>query len=86
MESLPSMQEGYAAGGKCMYADVCERACVFKRNNGRLKNKLIKMITPGGGFEGTGIENRCLFFFFFFTLNLIIVDLQFCVNFCCTAK
>ena len=69
-----------------MYADVCERACVFKRNNGRLKNKLIKMITPGGGFEGTGIENRCLFFFFFFTLNLIIVDLQCCVNFCCTAK
>lgn len=69
MESLPSMQEGYAAGGKCMYADVCECACVFKRNNGRLKNKLIKMITPGGGFEGTGIENRCLLFFFYFKLK-----------------
>lgn len=63
MESLLSMQEGYAVGGKCVYADVCECACVFKRNNGRLKNKLIKMITPAGVFEGTGIENRCLLFF-----------------------
>lgn len=64
MESLLSMPEGYAVGGKYVYADVCECACVFKRNNGRLKNKLIKMITPAGVFEGTGIENRRLFFFF----------------------
>ena len=64
MESLPSMQEGYAVGGKCVYADVCECACVFKRNTERLKKQADKNDYPGGGFGGTGIEYTCLFFFF----------------------
>ena len=52
------MQEGYAVGGKCVYAVVCECACVFKRNTERLKKQADKNDYPGGGFGGTGIEYR----------------------------
>lgn len=56
VESLLSMQEGYAVGGKCVCMPMCVNdLCVFKRNNGRLKTSY-QNDYPAGVFEGTGIE------------------------------